>query len=115
LSRWKDFYVESLVRYVLKQYNAPRAISPSQLEEAKEQGENLVADGKNFDFQAAPVSYALLNVSTGISLPREKLRYDFRLGVDNVLNTSYREYTNRLRYFADEIGRNFIFSMKCIF
>ncbi|MCD9020064.1 TonB-dependent receptor [Parachryseolinea silvisoli] len=115
VSRWKDFFIESQVRYVLKQYNAPRAISPRQLLDAKAQGENPVSDGRNFDFQVAPVSYALLNVSTGISLPAEKLRYDFRLGVDNVLNTSYREYTNRLRYFADEIGRNFIFSMKCIF
>lgn len=115
LSRWKDFFVESQVRYVLKQYNAPRAITPRQILDAKAQGEDLFADGKNFDFQAAPASYALLNVSTGISLPGEKLRYDFRIGVDNVLNTSYREYTNRLRYFADEIGRNFIFSMKCIF
>ncbi|MBT1689076.1 TonB-dependent receptor [Dawidia soli] len=115
LSRWKDFFVESQVRYVLKQYNAPRTITPRQLNDAKGQGENLLTDGGNFDFQAAPASYALLNVAAGISLPGEKLRYDFRLGVDNVLNTSYREYTNRLRYFADEIGRNFIFSMKCIF
>jgi iron complex outermembrane recepter protein len=115
LSRWKDFYVESQVRYVMKQYNAPRTITPTQLDEAKQRGEDLLADGRNFDFQAEPPSYALLNLSTGISLPREKLRYDFRLGVDNVLNTSYREYTNRLRYFADEMGRNFILSMKCIF
>ncbi|MEM9673338.1 MAG: hypothetical protein ACFB15_23195 [Cyclobacteriaceae bacterium] len=32
--------------------------------------------------------------------------------VINLLNTSYRNYTDCLRYFADEMGRSFPLSMK---
>ena len=34
------------------------------------------------------------------------------LGVNNVFNTSYRNYLNSLRYFADELGRNIILQLK---
>jgi iron complex outermembrane receptor protein len=63
----------------------------------------------------APEGYLLWNVSTGISLKRDKLRYDFRIAAENILNTRYREYTNRFRYYADDLGRNFLVSIKCIF
>ena len=36
---------------------------------------------------------------------KENVRVAF--SINNLLNTSYRENLNRLRYFADEIGRNF--------
>jgi len=29
------------------------------------------------------------------------------LNVNNILNTNYRNYLNRQRYYADELGRNF--------
>ncbi len=32
--------------------------------------------------------------------------------INNLLNTPYRENLNRLRYFADEIGRNFTIQLK---
>ena len=28
------------------------------------------------------------------------------VGVDNLLNTSYRDYLNRFRYYTDEMGTN---------
>ncbi|MFT6036953.1 MAG: iron complex outermembrane receptor protein, partial [Marivirga sp.] len=31
--------------------------------------------------------------------------------VRNVFNTSYRNYLNQMRYFADELGRNFLFTI----
>jgi iron complex outermembrane receptor protein len=31
--------------------------------------------------------------------------------ISNLLNTSYRNYLNRLRYFSDDLGRNFSLSM----
>ncbi|KKM72261.1 hypothetical protein LCGC14_1422330, partial [marine sediment metagenome] len=33
-------------------------------------------------------------------------------GITNILNTSYRNYLNRLRYYADDLGRNFTLSLK---
>ena len=37
----------------------------------------------------------------------KKTSLNIGLGVNNVFDTSYRNYLNSLRYFADEIGRNF--------
>lgn len=58
------------------------------------------------DFLAPPDAYNLVGakISANVLLPN----YNFRLfvNVDNALNAQYREYLNRLRYFADEMGRN---------
>lgn len=112
----KRFYIESKVKYVARQNRAPRVITPRQINEAAVQGDNLFANNdKIFDFKAAPDGYALLNLSTGFSIHRENVHYDIRVSVENLLNTSYREYTNRFRYYADDMGRNFSLSLKCTF
>ena len=70
--------------------------------------ENLppaVANGELFDFTDAPDDFLLVNLSTTL----ERKRASYRLAVNNLLNTRYRLYTNRLRYFADEAGRNISF------
>ncbi len=90
-----------------QQNRAPRVVGPEEILAAKEQGIDLFAtDKRNFDFIAAPQGYALLSVTTGLSLPVSNTKLDFRLTADNLTNTRYREYTNRMRYFANEIGRN---------
>jgi len=110
------FYAEAKVTYVAHQNRAPRVVTPREIIEAGDQGIDIFEDDQsNFDFMEAPPAYNLLNVSTGFSISREKIRYDIRLAAENLLNTSYREYTNRFRYYADDIGRNFTFSIKCIF
>ncbi len=112
----KKFFVESKVKYVAKQNRAPRVITPRQINEASIQGTDLFATNNEiFDFLQAPEGYALINLSTGFSIDRGKARYDFRISAENLLNTSYREYTNRFRYYADDMGRNFSVSVKCIF
>lgn len=110
------FFVESKVRYVTRQNRAPRVITPRQIRDASDQNINLFSGNSNiFDFMEAPDGYALLNLSTGFSISRDKVRYDIRVAAENVLNTSYREYTNRFRYYADDLGRNFLISLKCNF
>lgn len=112
----KRFFLEAKIKYVARQGRAPRVITPREILEATQQGTDLFAgNSKIFDFKEAPDAYALLNVSAGFSISREKVRYDFRLSAENALNNSYREYTNRFRYYADEIGRNMVLSLKCIF
>ncbi len=112
----KDFFLESKVKYVAKQHRAPRTITPREFKEAYENDTDpLNGDHSNFDFMDAPDGYVLLNISSGFSIKREKVRYDFRVAAENLLNTSYREYTNRFRYYADDMGRNFILSFKYIF
>jgi iron complex outermembrane receptor protein len=116
LASFKNFYVESKVLYVAEQKRAPRVITPRQIQEAGENGVDLFeTDDSNFDFMAAPDGYVLWNMAAGVSLKSKKSQYDFRLASENILNTTYREYTNRFRYYADEIGRNIIVSIKCIF
>jgi iron complex outermembrane receptor protein len=112
----KDFFIETKLKYVDKQRRAPRKIGPEEFQDAQENDTDVFnGDYSNFDFMEAPDAYFLLNVSTGFSVKREKVKYDFRVSADNLLNTSYREYTNRLRYFADDMGRNITLAFKCIF
>jgi len=40
------------------------------------------------------------------------MKVNLAFTINNLLNTPYRENLNRLRYFADEIGRNFIIQLK---
>lgn len=56
------------------------------------------------DFVAPPKGYNLvgLKVSTNLVTPTSKAR--FFVKADNLLNTKYRDYLNRLRYFADDNG-----------
>ncbi len=113
---WKNLFVESKTKFVSRQYRAPRVVTVREINEAQEQGKDpFVNDHSNFDFTEAPDGYLLWNVAAGISLKSDKSRYDFRIGSENVLNTTYREYTNRFRYYADDLGRNFVISVKCIF
>ncbi len=53
-----------------------------------------------------PDDYFLLTLrfATGIKIRQDVLH--FSVACDNVLNTRYRDYLNRLRYFADEPGRS---------
>jgi len=59
------------------------------------------------DYLKPPAGYTLLNLSAGSRIYIKKQPLNITLGVDNLLNTAYRDYLNRFRYFADEIGRNF--------
>lgn len=103
----KTFFAQAKLRYVAEQKRAPRKVDPEEIVAANEQGIDLFAnDPRNFDFMFAPQGYALLSVSTGLSVPVQNTKLDFRLSADNLTNTRYREYTNRMRYFANEIGRN---------
>jgi iron complex outermembrane recepter protein len=111
-----DFYFESKAKYVDRQRRAPRVVTVPEIIQAYDEGRNIFEENDaNFDFAAAPSGYFLWNVSTGFSVKTKAMKYDFRLAAENLLNTSYREYTNRFRYYADDLGRNFMLSVKCIF
>jgi len=59
------------------------------------------------DFADTPEGYALLDLSVSreISLPQNRALH-LRAAAQNVLNTRYRDYLDRQRYFADATGRN---------
>jgi len=61
----------------------------------------------NSDFIAPPEGYALVNAQIGIKVPLRNNLMSVGLSVNNLLNTSYRDYLNRFRYYADDLGRSF--------
>ena len=67
------------------------------------------------DFTAVPDGYQLLNakLSFDVSLPHTRLRWLLR--IDNMLDQSYRDYLNRQRYFADDLGRNVVLGLNVSF
>jgi iron complex outermembrane receptor protein len=84
-------------------------ITVRDLLDAKLNEENLFAeDGSNFDFLPPPDDYLL--ASFVWSADYKPISFLFK--VENLLNTSYRTYTDRLRYFADDLGINFSLSVK---
>ncbi|MBC7451979.1 MAG: TonB-dependent receptor, partial [Cytophagales bacterium] len=59
------------------------------------------------DFIPPPPGYFLLQaeIGTHVCIGRQDMLLTFT--VQNMLNTSYRDYMDRFRYFADAAGRNF--------
>lgn len=112
LSKPGEVYLESVLKYVARQNRAPRVITPRELSEGVDPSEG---DGSNFDFMKPPDAYMLWNLAAGYSVHTGKGKCDFRIASENTLNTVYREYTNRYKYFADDIGRNVFVSIKYIF
>ncbi len=59
------------------------------------------------DISTPPPAYHLLHFSSEATFALSKAtNLNITLGVNNLFNTSYRNYLNRLRFFADDVGRN---------
>src|SRR5690606_41583522 len=61
---------------------------------------------REYDFTEAPPSYGLLNVSGGAKFNLHSKSIGFNISANNLLNVSYKEYINRFRYYAHDLGRN---------
>jgi iron complex outermembrane receptor protein len=64
----------------------------------------------SLDLISPPQSYHLFDLHLGATLKGVNFKPKFRIGIENIFNTSYRDYLNRQRYFADALGRNFTLS-----
>ena len=65
------------------------------------------------DFSTPPDAYHLLNFSSSIDLNiNQKSKFTVGFTITNLLDTSYRNYLNRLRFYADDLGRNFLLNLK---
>jgi iron complex outermembrane receptor protein len=84
-----------------------------------EVNDKLVFEQKNLlpsqDYVVPPPTYNLLGAK--VSLQRQLARFRLHLygEVTNVLNVSYRDYLNRQRYFADDLGINLIVGARVSF
>lgn len=62
------------------------------------------------DISTPPEGYHLLHFDGSFDLQLgAKTKIQVGIQINNILDTSYRNYLNRLRYFADDLGRNIIF------
>ncbi len=118
--KWKgleDLHAKIGLNYNDRQRNGPeRVIFPRELERLSISGGNpFEEDLRTFDIQDVPDAYALLNLEMGMAKSWGEHRLDIKLEVFNVANAVYREYTNRLRYYADDMGRNITLGLKYSF
>lgn len=63
------------------------------------------------DLAPAPPGYILLNSRLGLRNSNGKNQFDFSIEGQNLTNEAYRDYLNRFRYFAYDLGRNVSFRM----
>ncbi|MGB0591783.1 MAG: TonB-dependent receptor [Myxococcota bacterium] len=56
------------------------------------------------DFAPVPDGYVLLGASVGTKFEWGEQRFSLSVEAQNLLNTSYRDYTSLLRYYSDEPG-----------
>ena len=101
---WHDFEVSLESQYVFRQNETPDDIvvfSPEQQEEVL------------LEINTAPEAYHLLNLNSSMSFPLGgRTQLTTALAVNNLLDTSFRDYLNRQRFFADDLGRNIILQLK---
>ena len=65
------------------------------------------------DISSTPSSYHLLNIHTdAVFHLSKKTDLQISASVTNLFNTNYRDYLNRLRYYADDLGRNYSLQLK---
>ncbi len=67
------------------------------------------------DFLPPPGGYFLSEFETGFSLSNGAETIKFHFAVRNIFNISYRDYLNRMRYYADDTGRSFEFRINYSF
>ena len=94
--------------YTFTQFQAPRTVRPDALIDGSVV---ITPESEIFDFRDAPEGYFLLDLAWSFKMGQ----FGASISVQNVLNTRYRNYLNEMRYFADEPGRNFLFSINYMF
>ncbi|MFK7951444.1 MAG: TonB-dependent receptor [Ekhidna sp.] len=92
------------IDYTSRQWNAPSVIEPRQFANSTAE----INRDEIFDFMTPPAGYILFGGLIGY----QKNRWNSSFQIHNLFNSSYRVYTDRIRYFADAPGRNFAFSVE---
>ncbi len=63
-------------------------------------------NGGNYDFITTPPSYFLLEAGVSLHKVWEKNSLELKLSGENLLNTTYKNNTNRLKYYTYDKGQN---------
>ena len=105
--KFKKFNAIIGSKFVNKQNLFPNNNSITSVIENGEKVEKIV------DISTPPDGYNILNLNFNWG-PYNFVSSNFYLGlsIDNLMNKSYRNYLNRLRFYSDEIGRNILLQIK---
>ena len=103
-SKWNDFEIGLESTYVFRQNEVPPNImvfTPEQQQEVE------------LEINTAPAAYHLLALNTKMKFSVFKnSTLTTTVIAENLLNTNYRDYLNRQRFFADDLGRNITLQLK---
>lgn len=91
------------IRYTLPHIPATSAVY-AELEHVMVARQSRYEAGS--DFVAPPEGYQLLNLRAGAAWPLGKQVLNIDLSVNNLGNQLYKEYMNRFRYYAHDLGRS---------
>jgi iron complex outermembrane receptor protein len=94
----KNWKASLIGEWTTRQSDTPRVIDPMTFVNATAE----IDRSGTFDFMPAPAGYILLHAR----VLYQRGNWKGLLEINNLLNTDYRTYTDRLRYFADDLGRN---------
>lgn len=82
-------------------------------------GGRYVFEQKNLlasqDFARAPEAYYLIDLKVSAERQLRNLRLNTFVRAENLLNETYRDYLNRQRYFADDLGINVLVGLNVSF
>ncbi len=67
------------------------------------------------DYAPPPNAYSLFALGLNSSFALKESTLNLNLSVENVFNTEYKDYLNRYRYYAHDIGRNFSIKINYLF
>ncbi|CAM1354560.1 TonB-dependent receptor [Tenacibaculum insulae] len=101
---WKNFYASLESEFNAKQNEYPNNNFMAFIPDTN--------TNELVDISTPPKAYHLLNFSSGFEFNLSQTKVNLNFSIDNVLNQSYRNYLNRLRLFADDLGRNFQIQIK---
>jgi iron complex outermembrane receptor protein len=104
---WYDMKLELKSEIVLRQNQFPNNNFTTNIVVNNELTPVLV------DISTPPAAYQLLHFYSEMKFETfGKSNTTIAFSVQNILNTKYRDYLNRQRFFADEMGRNFQIQLK---
>jgi len=97
-----------------KSWHKPRA-SVSLRHVARQNRVPVYEDPEANDLLPAPDAFSLINLDFGTRVRVAGQTLQIGGSVENLLNTRYREYLDRFRYFTDAVGRNVSLRMELTF
>lgn len=113
IGQFKKVFFSLSGRHVAKQRLLPENRAPFEgnVPPAGNREERLTY----YELVRSPSGYSVWNFQTGFTLPIHRQSLKISVGIDNLFNSAYREYLNRFRFFADDLGRSFTLRVKYVF